>query len=176
LAGGNQRQRIGIARTLALNPRFIVANEAVSALDVSVQAQVLNLMVDLQEELGLTYLFVSHDLSVVNQVSDRVVVMYVGKIVEVATPQQLFSAPKHPYAALLASLPKADPGQRQQRTPHQSEVANPANPPIGCYFHPRCAFAVGQCRRESPPLQTLADQRQVSCHRSHELDLVGIHR
>jgi peptide/nickel transport system ATP-binding protein len=173
---GGQRQRIGIARALALNPRFIVADEAVSALDVSVQAQVLNLMLDLQEELGLTYLFVSHDLSVVNQVSDRVVVMYVGKIVEVATPQQLFSAPKHPYtAALLASLPKADPGQRQKRTPLQGEVANPANPPSGCYFHPRCAFAVEQCRRESPPLQTLADQRQVSCHRVHELDLVGIH-
>ncbi len=173
---GGQRQRIGIARALALNPRFIVADEAVSALDVSVQAQVLNLMLDLQEELGLTYLFVSHDLSVVNQVSDRVVVMYVAKIVEVATPQQLFTAPKHPYtAALLASLPKADPGQRQKRTPLQGEVANPANPPTGCYFHPRCAFAVEQCRRESPPLQTLADQRQVSCHRVHELDLVGIH-
>lgn len=173
---GGQRQRIGIARALALNPRFIVADEAVSALDVSVQAQVLNLMLDLQEELGLTYLFVSHDLSVVNQVSDRVVVMYVGKIVEVATPQQLFTAPKHPYtAALLASLPKADPGQRQVRTPLQGEVANPANPPSGCYFHPRCAYAVEQCRRESPPLQTLADQRQVSCHRAHELDLVGIH-
>jgi peptide/nickel transport system ATP-binding protein len=172
---GGQRQRIGIARALALNPRFIVADEAVSALDVSVQAQVLNLMLDLQDELGLTYLFVSHDLSVVNQVSDRVVVMYVGKIAEVATPVQLFTSPKHPYsAALIASLPKADPRQRSVRMPLQGEVANPANPPAGCYFHPRCPFAVDQCRTESPPLQTIGENRQVSCHRAHELALVGI--
>ncbi len=172
---GGQRQRIGIARALALNPRFIVADEAVSALDVSVQAQVLNLMMDLQDELGLTYLFVSHDLSVVNQISDRVVVMYVGKIAEVATPQELFSRPKHPYtAALLASLPKADPRLRQARTPLQGEVANPAQPPSGCYFHPRCAYAVDQCKRESPPLVEIEDGRLVSCHRVHELALIGI--
>jgi peptide/nickel transport system ATP-binding protein len=140
-----------------------------------VQAQVLNLMLDLQDELGLTYLFVSHDLSVVNQVSDRVVVMYVGKIAEVATPVQLFTSPKHPYtAALIASLPKADPRQRRSRLPLQGEVANPANPPAGCYFHPRCPFAVDKCRTESPPLQTIGENRQVSCHRAHELALVGI--
>jgi peptide/nickel transport system ATP-binding protein len=172
---GGQRQRIGIARALALNPRFIVADEAVSALDVSVQAQVLNLMMDLQDELGLTYLFVSHDLSVVNQISDRVVVMYVGKIAEVATPQELFSNPKHPYtAALIASLPKVDPRLRQARTPLQGEVANPAKPPSGCYFHPRCPYAIEQCKRESPPLVEVAAGRWVSCHRVHELELVGI--
>jgi len=172
---GGQRQRIWIARALALNPRFIVADEAVSALDVSVQAQVLNLMMDLQDELGLTYLFVSHDLSVVNQISDRVVVMYVGKIAEVATPQQLFSDPKHPYtAALIASLPKVDPRLRQERAPLQGEVANPANPPSGCYFHPRCPYAVEQCKHEIPPLVEVADGRLVSCHRVQELALVGI--
>ncbi len=154
-----------------------MADEAVSALDVAVQAQVLNLMMDLQDELGLTYLFVSHDLSVVNQISDRVVVMYVGKIAEVATPEQLFRTPKHPYtAALLASLPKVDPRQRQARAPLQGEVANPAHPPSGCYFHPRCAFAVDKCQHEAPPLVEAEDDRLVSCHRAQEIELVGIQK
>ena len=172
---GGQRQRIGIARALALNPRLIVADEPVSALDVSVQAQVLNLMMDLQRDLGLTYLFVAHDLSVVKHISDRVAVMYVGKLVETARTDDLFASPKHPYtAALLSSVPEPDPRVQRERVVLQGEVANPANPPAGCYFNPRCQFATDQCRMETPELREIAPEHFVSCHRAEELELAGV--
>lgn len=172
---GGERQRIGIARALALHPRLVVADEPVSALDVSVQAQVLNLLLELQEKFHLTYLFVAHNLSVVKHITDRVAVMYVGKIVELAKTAEIFSAPRHPYtAALMSSVPVPDPRLRMQNVILKGEVASPANPPSGCYFHPRCDYATDICRAEMPELTEISSGHFVRCHRAEELTLAGI--
>ena len=172
---GGQRQRIGLARALALNPKFIVCDEPVSALDVSIQAQVLNLMEDLQAEFGLTYLFVSHALSVVEHISERVAVMYVGKLVEMAETEELFAHPMHPYTeALMSAVPKPDPRAAKNRIVLEGDVADPANPPSGCYFHPRCRYAVDQCKIEEPALEEYSPGHFVKCWRTRELALRGV--
>ncbi len=172
---GGQRQRIGIARALSLNPRLVICDEPVSALDVSIQAQTLNLLQDLQKDFNLSYIFVAHDLSVVQHISDRVAVMYVGKVAEIADADELYSHPLHPYTeALLSAVPKPDPFYKSDRIVMQGEVADPSNPPSGCYFHPRCRYAQEVCKLKTPEFRELKPDHFVACHRAEELTLEGI--
>jgi len=172
---GGQRQRIGIARALALSPRLVFCDEPVSALDVSIQAQTLNLLQDLQADFNLSYVFVAHDLSVVQHISDRVAVMYVGKIAEMAAAEQLYTYPLHPYTeALMSAVPKPDPLYKSERIIMQGDVADPSNPPSGCYFHPRCQYAKDVCSQQAPEFRELKPDHFVACHRAEELQLKGV--
>ena len=169
---GGQRQRIGIARALATDPQLVIADEPVSALDVSIRAQVINLLQDLQQKFGLTYLFISHDLSVVKYISDRVAVMYLGKIVELSEAQELFSNPKHPYTeALMSAVPVPDPDYKAEHILLEGDVPSPLNPPSGCYFHPRCQYAKAICANEPPVYTDIGNEHFVACHFSDTLNL-----
>jgi peptide/nickel transport system ATP-binding protein len=172
---GGQRQRIGIARALSMRPQFIVADEAVSALDVSVQAQILNLLQDLKKTIKPTYLFIAHDLSVIEHVSDRVGVMYVGRLVELAPTEKIYLQPLHPYTeALLSAIPRTDLSHKKQRILLKGEVANAANLPSGCCFHPRCRYCQQRCKEEVPPWEEIDTGHYVACHRARELSLKGV--
>lgn len=172
---GGQRQRIGVARALALDPQLVICDEAVSALDVSVQAQVLNLLQTLQRDFNLTYIFISHDLSVVEYIADRVAVMYVGKLVEVTETRELFASPMHPYTeALLSAVPNPDPRRRSERVVLEGDVADPAHPPTGCYFHPRCRYAKDNCKVDAPALREITPGHFAACHYAEQLKLRGI--